>query len=129
MRKRILIFLAGPAVAYVASGDVVRQCAVPASACGEQSLAPGVRLELPAFDGARISPTLGSRTSSVTGFPSYGAKSEGAIGWNATVVETAGGDSGKIGLSLVGTGGSPARAFGWGLAVMQVPETVAGDTF
>ena len=41
MRKCILTFMAVFAVAHVASGDVVRQYAVPAAACGEQALAPG----------------------------------------------------------------------------------------
>ena len=91
MRKRILTFLAMLAAAHVVSGDVVRQRVVPSSACGEQSLAPGVRLVLPAFDGAEVSLELGRRMPSVTGGASYGAKTEGAIGWNATVVETAAG--------------------------------------
>ncbi|MBO7687846.1 MAG: putative Ig domain-containing protein [Kiritimatiellae bacterium] len=41
----------------------------------------------------------------------------------------AGGDFGNVSLSLVGTGGNPARTFGWSLAVMQVPETAEDDTF
>ena len=91
MRKRILIFMAMLVAVPAASGDVVRQLAVPASACGEQPLAPGVRLVLPAFDGAEVSLVLGRRMPSVTGGASYGAKTDGAAGWNATVVETADG--------------------------------------
>ena len=77
--------------AYMTFGGVVRQHVVPPSACGEQPLAPGVRLVLPAFDGTEVSLELGRRMPSVTGGASYGAKTEGAIGWNATVVETAAG--------------------------------------
>ena len=88
MRKRILTFVAMFVFAQAASGDVVRQRIVPASSCGEQSLAPGARLVLPAFDGAEVSLALGRRTLSVTGGVSYGAKADGSPGWNATVVET-----------------------------------------
>ena len=88
MRKRILTFVTMLVIVYVAPGDVVRQRTVPAASCGELLLAPGGRLVLPTFDGAEVSLTLGRRTPSVTGFASYGAKTDGAFGWNATVVET-----------------------------------------
>ena len=91
MRKLIMTLAAMFAFAHMASGDVVRQRSVPAATCGEQSLTPGARLVLPTFDGAEVSLVLGRRTSSVTGFSSYGAKTDGAVGWNATVVETADG--------------------------------------
>lgn len=91
MRKRILTFTVMLVFAYMGLGSVVRQRSIPVAACGELSLAPGARLELPTFDGAGVSLVLGSRTPSVTGLPSYGARTEDAIGWNATVVETADG--------------------------------------
>ena len=78
-------------VAHVVPGDVVRQRVVPAEACGAASVSSGARLVLPTFDGAEISLTLGPRAPSVTGFSSYGAKSDGALGRNATVIETSDG--------------------------------------
>ena len=76
---------------HMAPGNVVRQRVVPAETCGAASVSPGARLVLPTFDGGEISLTLGARTPSVTGFSSYGAKSDGAFGRNATVIETADG--------------------------------------
>ena len=76
---------------HMAPGNVVRQRVVPAETCGAASVSPGARLVLPTFDGREISLTLGARTPSVTGFSSYGAKSDGAFGRNATVIETADG--------------------------------------
>ena len=73
---------------HVGTGGVVRKRIVPAEMCGTASVAPGARLVLPTFDGAEISLTLGDRKPSVTGYSSYGAKSEGALGLNATVIET-----------------------------------------
>ena len=79
------------ALAYAGLGDVVRKRIVPAGTCGTASVAPGACLVLPTFDGAEISLTLDERKPSVTGYSSYGAKSEGALRLNATVIETADG--------------------------------------
>ena len=91
MRKRILTFLAMLILVHVGTGDVVRTRVVPAEMCGAASVAPGACLVLPTFDGDEISLTLGERKPSVTGYTSYGAKSEEALGLNATVVEMADG--------------------------------------
>ena len=76
---------------HVGTGGVVRKRVVPPEMCGAASVAPGMRLVLPTFDGDDISLVLDERKPSVTGYSSYGAKSEGALGLNATVVETADG--------------------------------------
>lgn len=91
MRVSVFTVIALLIFAHVGQGDVVRQRIVPAEACGAASLTPGARLVLPTFDGVEISLALGARKTSVTGFSSYGAKLDGAIGLNATVVETSDG--------------------------------------
>ena len=96
MRKSILTAIALFFFAHEIPGNVVRQRVVPVEACGAASVSSGARLVLPTFDGAEISLTLGVRKPSFTGFSSYGAKSDGALGLNATVVETADGFVAKV---------------------------------